>query len=743
MHIYIHTVLTVAAILFGWLFTVATAWSLGEMALSRLPVNFYRWEQRLFAFILGSACLSAIVFGLCAARLAWKPIFLIMGFTIIGYALWSGAYRSRGESFPPLSQLWYSVFLLAFAAFTYLYFFNALAPETSPDGVSYHLGFVAKYQRAHGFVPITTSVYANLPEGMELLFLCAFEFGRHSAAALVHFTFLLALAFQILCYGRRIGHPVVGVAGSILTYASPVVGMDGSVAYNDVGVAAVLFAVFYLLQIWDQERSAKLLVPIGILAGFSCAVKYTAFVAVPYAVGFVAWKLWRARKPVLRPVLVVSLFAAALILPWMVKNWIEVANPVSPFANRLFPNPYVHVQFEEDYRKIMRTYALHSYWDLPVQIAVRGNLTAGFIGPLFLLAPLGFLALRFRPGRQVLLAAFIFGLPYPANVGTRFLISAVPFISLALALALSNIRWLVLILTGAHAIASWPGVDDLYCSRDAWRMQGVSPRAGLRVEPEDVYLSQHSDFGVARMIEHSVPEDAKVFTFSTAPRAYTKRELLNGYESAFSQVLRDVLWTPLVHDFQPTRVLKFVFPERDLRRLRITQKLDLPGMQWSVSELRVFSRGSEIARDPAWRLTARPNPWEVQLAFDNSLATRWRSWQPAEPGMYLQVDFGRMQNVDTVVVETSGDNAATKMEVNGLGGPDRSWVTLAANPEESLRQIRASLRQAATAELKARGIRYVLVADDDAGAADFRMYAHFWGMKRVGEWREARLYYIE
>ena len=341
--------------------------------------------------------------------------------------------------FPPSALALSGLLLVVFGAFTFLYFFNALAPESSPDGMSYHLGVVAKYQRTHGFPRITTDIYASLSEGIELLFLWAFEYGRHSAAALVHFAFFLALTFLILSYARRIGRPAVGVAAAIFFYASPVVGLDGTIAYIDVGITAVLFALFYLLQIWDRERNAKLLIPIGILAGFSYAVKYTAFLAVPYTLGFIAWKLWRTRKPLLRPVLVVSVLALAFMLPWMAKSWIEVANPLSPYANRVFPNPYVHISFEETYRKYMQVYALTSYWQIPWQVTVRGDLTTGLIGPLFLLTPIALLALRFREGRQLLLAGLIFGLPYLTNVGTRFLIPAIPFISLSLgALALSG-----------------------------------------------------------------------------------------------------------------------------------------------------------------------------------------------------------------------------------------------------------------------------------------------------------------
>ena len=55
---------------------------------------------------------------------------------------------------------------------------------------------VARYWREHGFHPIVWNLYASLSEGAEMLFLFAFAFGRHSAASMVHFAFLLALAWQ-------------------------------------------------------------------------------------------------------------------------------------------------------------------------------------------------------------------------------------------------------------------------------------------------------------------------------------------------------------------------------------------------------------------------------------------------------------------------------------------------------------------------------------------------------------------
>jgi 4-amino-4-deoxy-L-arabinose transferase-like glycosyltransferase len=729
-------------ILFGAGFTVATACALGAMLFRKLALALEAWEERLLSFVVGSACLSAIVFVLCAAKLVHRGVVLLLGLALIGYAGYSGALRFSGKPFPPLPRLWRWVFVLAFAAFTYLAFFHAMMPENSPDGMAYHLGTVFKYQRAHGFTRITTDFYSSLSEGVELLFLYAFVFGRHSAAALVHFAFLVCLALLILSYGRRIGQPLVGVAGAIFTYACPIVYFDGSMAYIDVALGAVLFAEFYLLQVWDENRDPKLFIPIGILAGFGYAVKYTGFVAVPYAIGFIAWKLWRARKPVLRPVAIVALLSAAFILPWMLKNWIEVANPVSPLANRWFPNPYVHISFEDNWRQYLGRYDLASNWQIPLQVTVQGDHVEGFLGPLFLLTPLALLALRLRAGRQLLLAAALFGSTYFSNIGTRFLIPVVPFISLALALAISDFPGLLLALVMVHAISCWPPVTKLYTSPGGWGLEKVSVRAALRRQPEEAYLSQTPDYNAARLIERVVPPGGQVFEISQSAQSYTTRDLLVGYESASNEVLQDILWTPVIRDFQPTRRLKFQFAPREIRKLRVVQTASVPMNQWSVAELRVFAGALELPRDPAWRLTARPNPWEVQLAFDNSPVTRWRSWQPAQPGMYIEVDFGRLQTADALVVETSVDSANTKIKLEGLDAQGQ-WNTLSEHPEESPNPIRTSLRRAAAAEFKARGIRYVLMKPENPGADDLRRYGTAWGTSLAGVADPARLYFIQ
>jgi hypothetical protein len=734
------------SILFGAGFTVAVSVAAGRLLLRALSIRFYRQEEHALAFVVGAACLSLLTFILCALGAAHRGVFLSVGLAVLALAFARGAHRPSGESFPALPVFWRLLFGSIFAIYCVLYFFNAMAPEMSPDGIAYHLGLVSRYLRAHGFERITTNMYANLSQGIEMLFLFAFAFGRHSAAALTHFAFLVTLAWSMLCYARRFGFPVAGVCGALLVFVSPVVGLDGTVAYNDVATACLIFTAFYLVWIWVADASnSALLAPLGLVAGFAYAAKYTAFLAVPYVLAIVAWKSFRRGAPIMKPLLLVAGCAAIMIAPWMIKDAVWLHNPVSPFLNGVFPNPYIHVSFEKDYSAMMRHYeGLKSDSQLPLEVTVRGGVLGGLIGPVFLLAPLGLLALRSPAGRRLLGAALLFGIPYMANIGTRFLLPALPFVALSMGLAVAGSRAATAALLIAHAILSWPAVVTRYCSPNAWRLiQKIPVRQALRIESEESFLNfRLPHWGTARMIDKLVPTGAKVFTFNGTPEAYTGHEIVVGFQSAFGERVREIIWTPLIDSFEPRWLLRFRYPARPLRRIRAVQTATGAPDMWSIAEFRIFRGETELPRASSWKLRAKPNPWDVQLAFDNSLVTRWRSWETLRPGMYVEVEFAAPETTDSVMLETAHDQWKIRLKLEGMDDTGK-WQTLAAAPEQSEGKPLVGLRRAAADEVKALGIDYLLVYDFDYRADDFTKNARSWGATLLGEHNGARLYRLD
>jgi hypothetical protein len=719
------------SVLFGAALTAATMIAAGRLLMRGLGVKCCRGEEDALAFVVGGACLSQAVFLLCTAGLASAAAFGIVSAGSLAAAFWCGARRRAAPVLPPLARPWRLLFLSIFPVFFVLYLVHAMAPEMSPDGSTYHLGLPARYLREGGFRPVATNFYASFPQAVEMLFLFAFAFGRHSAAAMIHFGFTLSLAALLLFYGRRFQLGAAGACAALLVFVSPVVGKDGTSAYIDVAVACASFAVFYLLQMWRREKAPGLLALAGLCAGFAFAAKYTGCAALAYAAAVVL--LGPKRR--LKQVAIVCGCAALLILPWLLKNWVEVRNPFSPFLNSLFPNPYVQPSFEREYRAYFRHYGLTSLWQLPLEVTARGAALNGMIGPVFLLSPLALAAARCSQGRQILLAALFFALPYPGNIGARFLIPCLPFLALALSMALARFPAAAAAVAAVHAVLSFPLVARTYSAPHSWIVDRFPVKAALRLEREDAYLAREfPPYALARMIERRVPAGASVFTFRDVAYAYTSRDIRVAYQSASNFVLADILWTPLAPRFQPDTSLRFRIAPLLLRGLRIVQLSGDPNREWSIAEIQVGGGPPRTAK-----ITAQPNAWEAELAMDRSLATRWRAREPAKPGMFLELDFGRGAVVSEVRVDCAG-SAENTHDVKLLGREGAGGWRELGRPVIVPAPLAADLRAQAIREMKRRGVGYMLVFEEDLFADDYSDNAREWGLTLVEQLNNARLY---
>ncbi|MFM2124484.1 MAG: hypothetical protein RL328_935 [Acidobacteriota bacterium] len=730
-----------ALALVGAGFTAAACSAAGLLLLRwcRLDAFVRRPERVPLGFLLGASALHLWLFAALAAQAAYWPV-IIAPMLLAMFAAWrTGAWRPHGIELTgtPHGLRWGAAIAAVYGT---LYFVYAWAPEHSPDGSAYHLGLIAQYLRTHGMQRNTATLYAMLGQGVELIFLPAFLIGRHSAAALVHFVFGCMLTWSIFCFGRRMGSAWAGAGAALLTLLSPVYGLDMSIAYIDAGTAAIVFAAFYWLQMWDREREVdpqawRLLIPAGLMCGYAFAAKFTAFPMGLYALGFV---LWRERR--WKPVALAAAGGLLMAAPWVARNWLVYHNPMAPLGTAIFRNPFTHVIFEQEYSKFLSTYSVMDRSELPLEVTLRGRLTQGIVGPIFLLLPLGLLALRRRIGRQLWIAALLMVGTYVANVGTRFLIPTLPFFSLLIAMPLAELPVLLSAVVLAHSVLSWPSVIPRYADEQAWRMSEFPLRAALRIEPQEAYLSRVLwGYPAIRLMEGYVPEGEAVFVENGLPDSYTRRTIRVSFQSAANELVGDMFNIGWQVGSQPIRIQSLGFPAVRVRRIRLVQTAAAPYLeQWNLHELRLYSNGQELERKPSWRLQAFPNPWDVQLAFDNSPGTRWRSWETASPGMYVEVDLGEELEVDEVRIETSPDSPHVMLQPEVWNGP--GWTKIPAKLESTDVPPNPNARRMATYEMHQLGIHYLLLGDGDFGAADVREDPETWGLKLVAEDSGMRLY---
>jgi dolichyl-phosphate-mannose-protein mannosyltransferase len=717
-------------------FTYVVCLAAGKMLLQALRATLYRSEEYFFGFVLGSAIVSTLVFVLTALHLAYSGVFLATGAAILGLAVWRRAYRFSDKRLAPVPWIWRAGFALCYATFAVVYLEAALLPEIGPDAVLYHVALPARYLREHCFPVNTRNMMANLSEGIEMLFLFAYPLAKSSAGAMVHLVFTLVAPLGMLSYARRAGIYAAGVAGALLFFLSPIVGRLGTTGYVDVAVACVLFAVYYLFEIWRQERNTRLLVAVGLLAGFCFAAKYTAFLAVPYVLVLILWESWRARAILWRSIVITSVCAVATMAPYVVKNAVVIGNPVAPFGNRFFPNPMMTISLERAYAEVMRHWEGVRLADVPLEATIHGGRLQGVLGPVFLLAPLALMALRTSAGRRLLLAGAIFSSTYFASIATRFMVPSLPFLSLALASVLPRVALPVMIL--AHSVLSWPTVVARFSDRSSWRLYNLIWQDALRQRP-DFLKRRLVEYETGLAIEKNVPPGQPVFAFGGFQQTYHSHEIIVSWQSAFANGLADALLTPVSPERLPTWRLAYDFPERKVRKLRLVQQDSRAEEEWSVTELRLLRKGVELPRAPAWRLRASHNIWTVQSAFDNNPVTRWTSGQPLSPGMWLEVDFGEERGMDSVVVECTGDQSHAPLRVefeNVKGGRE----ILREDPAIYERRKPDGLRAAAAETFKLNHVYWILISTSDPYATEFASHPEEWNATLVVDHGHHRLY---
>lgn len=679
-------------------------------------------ERFVLKFGVGSACLSAAIFALCSVGLARTPWLLAAAVAVI-VPLYFSRWPDPGPAPAPRENGGAWIFWLLAGPFAVVYVVNAAAPEISPDGSYYHLALVRRYLDHGGFYRITTNLFANLTQGCEMLFLIAYAVGRHSAAALTHCAFLLAMPAALLAFGRRFRVEAAATIAALLVFVSPIAGIDGSSAYVDVALAFAGFACFYGLEI---STRTPMLIAAGLLAGFCFAIKYTGVVVAVYAMVFV---LIRTRSA--RAIAVLLGVAALVAVPWLVKNWIVVDNPVSPFLNRLFPNPYVDVLFEHELNNAMRHLNGHSLgWRTPFELTIRGGALQGTLGPAFLLAPLGLLAARDALGRRVLIAAALFALPWVANIGTRFLIPALPFIALAMGMALARRPKWAFAVVMLHAVACWPWVLPAYCSPRSWRIQRFPISAAFRLTPEREFLDANApEIRYARLLQDKVPANGLVYAAQPVMQSYTDREILLNYAAAPNQRAMDTLAAVLDPSLQPSMRVSFRFAPIEIRRARVVAIGE--AAVWTIHEFDQKCSGA----------TADPNPWDAGLAIDGRLATSWRSWQSVRRGRYFECRTAGGGETGLISFRTRPRDPVPPMRVDAQL-PSGEWRTVASQYGIETGLPVPDLRAEAVAELRRRRITHLFIHDAEPLGPDIRAHAAEWQVHLAGEAPPMRLYAI-
>ena len=103
--------------------------------------------------------------------------------------------------------------------------------------------------------------------------------------------------------------------------------------YSILGYMESMLTFFVLLSIYLALNNKFFLS--GIAAGLSILTKYNGLFVIPVLL-FIAYKYCKNKKLLLRSALIIIIIPGIIGLPWFIRNWFLLGNPIWPFLNFIF-----------------------------------------------------------------------------------------------------------------------------------------------------------------------------------------------------------------------------------------------------------------------------------------------------------------------------------------------------------------------------------------------------------------------
>jgi hypothetical protein len=384
-HVFLFAALAWAAYFVGRLVTRAAFRPRENWWEVELAVGWVIFGGGAFALAVAGALYVWVVRGIVLAVLALSAPTL---WRLLGEA--GERFRRAAETFSPGAVAW----AVAAAPFAVVLVSGVGPPPYAWDALVYHLYLPREFLAHHGFYYLPRLAYASMPLGAEMMFTWAYAWDGLGVAAAVAPLFNGLMLVATWRVARRYVEPTWAAAAVVLLLFTPTFALVFNTAYTDFVLAALAMMAFavYLNGLGSRGEAALA----GVLLGAALAVKYTALHALLGMAAVAALDVARRR---LRLGSAAVLFAAAfaVMLPWLVKAYVERGNPVFPVLYGVFGGRDLSPEAAAGIHRSMRAVGMGRGWLdyllLPYRASVEGGggyvFFAGSLWPFsFLVVPL-------------------------------------------------------------------------------------------------------------------------------------------------------------------------------------------------------------------------------------------------------------------------------------------------------------------------------------------------------------------
>ncbi|MBI2954535.1 MAG: glycosyltransferase family 39 protein [Chloroflexi bacterium] len=323
------------------------AHGIGQVPLRLGRLELTRLERAILATSLGLGILSLITFLLGILGLLYSWVFYAV-FSLASAAIlawnWPGAFtqllttRSRPSVHIPRDKV--TLALALYVALTLiLALLAALTPPWAWDGLVYHLTGPAHYLSQRQITGGLDGMHFYFPPLVEMLFLAGMAIKGPVVANLIHWEYIVLAVGAVYCFARRFfGGRVAGLAVAIFL-STPSIVFLSSKPYVDLALVAYVTLSFWCVMAGFRDGGGNWFLLAATFIGFAAGVKYTSVIGVAGVGAVVIVELWRRgrsdgvvkRMARARALGVCVSLAAAVALPWYLKNLALTGNPFYPF----------------------------------------------------------------------------------------------------------------------------------------------------------------------------------------------------------------------------------------------------------------------------------------------------------------------------------------------------------------------------------------------------------------------------
>ncbi|MGD0017093.1 MAG: glycosyltransferase family 39 protein [Verrucomicrobiia bacterium] len=567
---------------------LATAFAVGAVAIKRLTPE-KNLLTALFSMAAGLWILSVVVLLVGAATISGLPwIFLLAGCWLLPaprrFFRRVGSGSEKLDGLPRSDRGWARLMLACVIAAALLNLLSAMTPPFEYDELEYHLGAPAEYIKADRIIALPHNFYSNLPQLTETLYLLALKMSSGVAAKLLHWSFGLFGAVAAYAIAARLWKKQIGLTAAALFYCVPLMQDLSETARIDLATTFFAILAFGALLYWQQDsRGNRYLWLSAITAGCAVATKWTAVpVVLLPAVVFVAVVTRSFRLS-----FVFCLLSSIFVVPWLIKNWLFLGNPVYPLLSNVFHSPHWnaaqaalfaqkhYASFGWDgwaqFVGLIWQYSVKEAFTLPLLLMTAPLIlllknvesSARRVGWLFVAAYIGWFLLTFRPWR------FLFPtFPLAAMMGAYALHIVVQerFVRMIVRVAVT-----VMVVVGLSEAASVTLVDERDYRLLPPRINFVQYELGQVSCEEFVAQMGGRIFEPIVWMNQNLPSTAKVLYVGEARVYYARNPVV--WSTAFdqhmlSEMSRRAATTAQWHDLLHQQGIAFIYiNSEELRRL--------------------------------------------------------------------------------------------------------------------------------------------------------------------------------